>query len=131
MRAFFASANALDVAAVAKIYEIKGRPAHNPIIVHVADVAMARRCVSDWPPAADRLSASFWPGPLTLVLRKSREIPGVVAPFQHHQLRLGRVVLAQLAWTAERPDFVMRFEFRVSSFESGTRHFQAVKSRLQ
>ena len=73
------AANALDAAAVARIYEIKGRPAHNPIIVHVAGVAMARRCVSDWPAAADKLAASFWPGPLTLVLRKSEEIPGIVS----------------------------------------------------
>ena len=73
------AANALDATAVAKIYKIKGRPAHNPIIVHVADVAMARRCVSDWPEAADKLVASFWPGPLTLVLRKSEAIPGIVA----------------------------------------------------
>jgi L-threonylcarbamoyladenylate synthase len=72
------AANALDAAAVAKVFEIKGRPAHNPIIVHVADVAMARRCVVDWPEAADKLAASFWPGPLTLVLRKSKEIPGIV-----------------------------------------------------
>ena len=72
------AANALDAEAVAKIYMIKARPAHNPIIVHVADVAMARRCVSDWPEAADKLAASFWPGPLTLVLRKSEEIPGIV-----------------------------------------------------
>ena len=72
------AANALDGEAVAKIFAIKGRPAHNPIIVLVASVAMARRCVSDWPEAADKLAASFWPGPLTLVLRKSAEIPGVV-----------------------------------------------------
>src|SRR5258706_9973579 len=39
---------------------------------------MARRCVSDWPEMADKLAASFWPGPLTLVLRKSEEIPGIV-----------------------------------------------------
>jgi len=70
--------NALDAEAVAKIYEIKGRPSHNPIIVHVADVAMARRCVAEWPEAADKLAASFWPGPLTLVLPKSKEIPDIV-----------------------------------------------------
>jgi L-threonylcarbamoyladenylate synthase len=73
------AANALDAEAVAKIYEIKGRPSHNPIIVHVSGVAMARRCVGEWPEAADKLAASFWPGPLTLVLPKSKEIPGIVA----------------------------------------------------
>ncbi len=69
------AANAWDAAAVAKIYEIKGRPAHNPIIVHVASVEMARRCVTNWPAAADRLAAAFWPGPLTLVLPRAQEIP--------------------------------------------------------
>ena len=72
------AANALDAAAVERIFEVKGRPAHNPIIVHVADIAMARRCVAEWPPIADRLAAAFWPGPLTLVLRRSEEIPKVV-----------------------------------------------------
>jgi L-threonylcarbamoyladenylate synthase len=72
------AANALDAGAVANIYEIKGRPSRNPIIVHVADMAMARRCVGEWPEEADKLAASFWPGPLTLVLPKSKEIPGIV-----------------------------------------------------
>src|SRR5437867_764808 len=72
------AANALDAAAVERIFEIKGRPANNPIIVHVADVPMARRCVAQWPTVADRLVAAFWPGPLTLVLRRSGQIPDVV-----------------------------------------------------
>jgi L-threonylcarbamoyladenylate synthase len=72
------AANALDAGAVGKIYDIKGRPAHNPIIIHVADVAMARRCAANWPEAAERLAASFWPGPLTLVLPKSGDVPGIV-----------------------------------------------------
>jgi len=72
------AANALDAEAVARIYEIKGRPAHNPIIVHVAGLEMARRCVATWPPSADKLAAAFWPGPLTLVLPRSKEIPDAV-----------------------------------------------------
>jgi len=72
------AANALNGKAVARIYEIKGRPAHNPIIVHVADAAMARSCVSSWPPIADKLARAFWPGPLTLVLPRAREIPDIV-----------------------------------------------------
>jgi len=56
------AANALDARAVARIFEVKVRPAHNPIIVHVAGVDMARRCVADWPPLADKLSKAFWPG---------------------------------------------------------------------
>lgn len=72
------AANALDANAVARIYEIKGRPANNPIIVHVADVEMARRCVADWPALADKLAEAFWPGPLTLVLPRAKEIPDIV-----------------------------------------------------
>ena len=69
------AANALDARAVARIFELKGRPAHNPIIVHVAGLEMARRCAAVWPGAATRLAAAFWPGPLTLVLPRSALIP--------------------------------------------------------
>src|SRR5258707_2402260 len=72
------AANALDARAVARIFEIKGRPAHNPIIVHVAGLELAKRCVADWPPLAERLAHSFWPGPLTLVLPRSKEVPAIV-----------------------------------------------------
>jgi L-threonylcarbamoyladenylate synthase len=72
------AANALDENAVAKIFQIKGRPANNPVIVHVVGVAMAKRCVSDWPAKADKLAQAFWPGPLTLVLPRAKEIPDSV-----------------------------------------------------
>ncbi len=72
------AANACDVVAVRRIFEAKGRPAENPIIVHVASLELARRCVSAWPPAAGRLAAAFWPGPLTLVLSRSEEVPLLV-----------------------------------------------------
>src|SRR5438270_11204169 len=72
------AANALDAAAVQRIFEIKGRPAHNPIIVHVAGMEMAKQCVADWPPVADRLATAFWPGPLTLVLSRSDAITAIV-----------------------------------------------------
>ena len=72
------AANALDENAVAGIFQVKGRPAHNPVIVHVADNEMARHCVADWPAAAERLSKSFWPGPLTLVLPRAEKIPEIV-----------------------------------------------------
>lgn len=72
------AANALDPAAVAKIFAAKGRPAHNPLIVHVSSLAMARRCVREWSDTAGRLAAAFWPGPLTVVLPRSSEIPEVV-----------------------------------------------------
>jgi L-threonylcarbamoyladenylate synthase len=72
------AANALDSSAVARIFEIKGRPTHNPIIVHVASREMARTCVSAWPALAEKLGRSFWPGPLTLVLPRSKAIPEIV-----------------------------------------------------
>jgi L-threonylcarbamoyladenylate synthase len=72
------AANALDPRAVAAIYAVKGRPARNPIIVHVASETMARNCVADWPASAAALAHAFWPGPLTLVLPKARHIPDVV-----------------------------------------------------
>ncbi len=72
------AANALNARAARAIFRAKGRPAHNPIIVHVSSVAMARRCVRHWPTMADRLARAFWPGPLTLVLPKADAIPPVV-----------------------------------------------------
>ncbi len=72
------AANALDARAVERIFQVKGRPAHNPIIVHVASIEMAKRCVTNWPALAGRLAKGFWPGPLTLVLPRRKEIPGIV-----------------------------------------------------
>lgn len=66
------AADATDDRAAARIFEAKGRPAFNPLIVHVADLEMARRYV-ETPPLAERLAAEFWPGPLTLVLPR-REV---------------------------------------------------------
>jgi L-threonylcarbamoyladenylate synthase len=73
------AANAFDPKAVARIYEIKGRPAHNPIIVHVATLELAQGCVLHWPAIAEKLARAFWPGPLTLVLPRSKVIPDIVA----------------------------------------------------
>jgi len=72
------AANAFDAEAARRIYEVKGRPPENQIIVHVAGLPLARRCVSVWPREADQLAAAFWPGPLTLVLPRSAEIPLLV-----------------------------------------------------
>ncbi len=71
-------ANALDAAAVAKIYELKGRPPASPLIVHVASIEMARALVTEWPPEAEQLAQKYWPGPLTLVLPKAPSIPDIV-----------------------------------------------------
>jgi L-threonylcarbamoyladenylate synthase len=71
-------ADATDAAAVERIFAAKGRPSVNPLIMHVADVGQARQCVAEWPEDAERLATRFWPGPLTLVLRRSDRIPDVV-----------------------------------------------------
>ncbi len=68
-------ANALDAAAIEKIYAAKGRPATSPLIVHVSSVEMARGLVREWPERAEKLAAKFWPGPLTLVLPKQPHVP--------------------------------------------------------
>lgn len=68
-------ANALNAAAVERLFAVKGRPSRNPVIVHVAGVEQARHLVTDWPPAAAKLAARFWPGPLTLVLPRQPIIP--------------------------------------------------------
>ena len=71
-------ANALDGRAVARIFEAKGRPSDNPIIVHVADAQAARVLASPWPAAAEPLAEAGWPGPLTLVVEKAEVIPDIV-----------------------------------------------------
>src|SRR5436309_4494269 len=63
-------ANALDAEAVARIFAAKGRPANNPLIVHVADLGQVREVAADWPATAARLAGQFWPGPLTVILAK-------------------------------------------------------------
>lgn len=71
-------AHALDPEAVARVFEAKGRPRFDPLIVHVADEAAARELVADWPDTAATLSAAAWPGPLTLVLPKAPIVPDLV-----------------------------------------------------
>ena len=73
------AANALDEKAVTKIFQIKGRPSHNPIIVHVVGMEMAKSCAKIFPALAEKLAKSFWPGPLTLVLPRAKKIPEIVA----------------------------------------------------
>jgi L-threonylcarbamoyladenylate synthase len=71
-------ANALDATAVARIFDAKGRPAYNPLIVHVEDEEAARHLTAGWPHAATALARAFWPGPLTLVLPKAASVPDLV-----------------------------------------------------
>ncbi len=70
-------ANALDPSSVSKIYKIKGRPSDNPLIVHIAYMKTLRTLVSEIPPGAIRIINKFWPGPITLVLKKSKIVPKI------------------------------------------------------
>ncbi len=70
--------NALDRPAVASIFLAKGRPASNPVIVHLADPADVLTVAAAWPDQAERLASRFWPGPLTLVLPRLDMVPDTV-----------------------------------------------------
>jgi L-threonylcarbamoyladenylate synthase len=67
--------NALSAASIARIYAAKGRPSHNPLIAHVADAVQAQSLSAEWPMMARELAARFWPGPLTLVVRRKAMVP--------------------------------------------------------
>ena len=68
-------ANALDEKASAKIYAAKGRPSDNPLIIHIADMDKLAYITAEIPQAAIKLAEKFWPGPLTMVLKKSEVVP--------------------------------------------------------
>ena len=72
------AANALDPAAVVKIFEVKNRPAFDPLIVHVPDLEATARYAEAFPAALRALAERFWPGPLTLLLPKRALIPDLV-----------------------------------------------------
>lgn len=71
-------ANAFDARAVARIFAAKGRPANNPLIVHVPDHAGIAQIAAEFPENAEKLAAAFWPGPLTLVLPRTAAVPDIV-----------------------------------------------------
>ena len=73
-------ADALDAGAIRRVYRAKQRPANNPLIVHIADAAQLAEVASDPPPLAGQLARAFWPGPLTLVLKRHPALPASIAP---------------------------------------------------
>lgn len=75
------AADALNGQAVAKIFAAKGRPMDNPLIVHIADFSHIEKynLVSDIPEAAHKLAKAFWPGPLTIIMKKSSAVPDEVS----------------------------------------------------
>lgn len=73
------AANACDPDAVAAIFAAKGRPADNPLIVHIADVSSLENLADDVPLLCYRLAERFWPGPLTMILKKKSSIPDITS----------------------------------------------------
>jgi L-threonylcarbamoyladenylate synthase len=96
------AARALDERAVARVYEVKGRPSHHPLIVHVEGEQQARRLALRWPEQASRLARAFWPGPLTLVVERASGVPAAVAgggdsvAIRAPSHRVARALIAQL-----------------------------------
>jgi L-threonylcarbamoyladenylate synthase len=76
-------ADAANPAAVGKIFALKGRPSDHPLIVHIAGVEALSEWAHEAPPAAFALAEAFWPGPLTMIVRKSSRVPDAVTGGQH------------------------------------------------
>lgn len=71
-------AHALDAFAVQKIFDAKGRPANDPLIVHIAHIGQVGQCAAGMPAGARKLALAFWAGPLTLILVKKPAVPDLV-----------------------------------------------------
>ena len=109
--------DALHPEAAKKIYEAKGRPSDNPLIIHVAEVSDLERVAQNVPPQAYKLADAFWPGPLTMVVWKKEEVPyattgglnTVAVRMPNHPVALelirqsGKLIAAPSANTSGRP----------------------------
>lgn len=109
--------DALHPEAAHKIYEAKGRPSDNPLIVHIADISDLKRVAREVPKEAEILAEKFWPGPLTMVLWKRDEVPyattggldTVAIRMPNHPVALelirksGKLIAAPSANTSGRP----------------------------
>jgi L-threonylcarbamoyladenylate synthase len=71
-------ADATNAGALARLYEVKGRPSEHPVIVHVAEPDLLDEWAADVPVAAQRLAHALWPGPLTIVVRRAARVPDAV-----------------------------------------------------
>ncbi|MDP1696997.1 MAG: L-threonylcarbamoyladenylate synthase [Xanthomonadaceae bacterium] len=77
------AADAMNPAAVARIFALKGRPVDHPLIVHIAGIEQLPRFARDIPDSARQLAAAFWPGPLTLIVRRQSNVPDAVTGGQN------------------------------------------------
>ncbi len=109
--------DALHPEAARKIYEAKGRPSDNPLIIHIAEVSDLERIAKEIPEQARKLAAAFWPGPLTMIVWKKEEVPyattggldTVAVRMPNHPVALelirksGKLIAAPSANTSGRP----------------------------
>ena len=99
------AADATNISAVQKVFDLKGRPSDHPLIVHCADFEQALLCTFSRYEAIENLASAFWPGPLTVVVKKTRLIPSIVTAAQDSvALRVPRHALTlELLQTVGRP----------------------------
>ncbi len=64
--------------AVSEIFKVKGRPQDNPLIAHISDISQIKKLAKDFPKSAQKLTKKFWPGPLTIVLKKKKVVSDIV-----------------------------------------------------
>jgi len=109
--------DALHPDAAKKIYEAKGRPSDNPLIIHIAEVSDLKRVAKEVPSQAEKLAEAFWPGPLTMIVWKKDEVPyattggldTVAVRMPNHPVALelirksGKLIAAPSANTSGRP----------------------------
>lgn len=65
--------------ALGLIFQLKKRPSFDPLIVHISNLSQVPALVAEWPPAADSLAKRFWPGALTLVVKKSKAVSSIIS----------------------------------------------------
>ncbi len=99
------AADATNPEAVAKLFSVKGRPAHNPLITHVHTIAHARLISGDWPPAAVALAQAYWPGPLTIIVPSIGKVaPAVTASHATIAIRIpAHPIMQQIITAVGRP----------------------------
>lgn len=88
--------NALDEEAITKIFEVKGRPGDNPLIIHISEIEMLDALVEDYSGIVKKVISKFWPGPLTIVFKSSELVPSLVtAGLETVAIRMPSSTIAQ------------------------------------
>ena len=77
---FGLGADALNERSVERVYKVKNRPKDHPLIIHVSSIEMVKKIVNNWNESIEQFVKNFWPGPLTVVLKKNSFLPNFVSP---------------------------------------------------